>query len=177
MKKYIPFFALIVSLLTFVSPHLLADNPLEISLTEDQACNEEQTISVPLQSELEVKLHGSEFNSSFYSSGSGSQHGERWNFNGSKDDNALKMTAQPTGEIIHAPFDIIHSIPGYAKEDTSYCWKFTAEQPGISTLSFKKYRYSDSKIRNQDGSAPWEDPIQEIHFTIQVIDSKEIGAE
>jgi len=164
-------------LLTFVSPHLLADNPLEISLTEDQACNEKPIITVPLHSEIEVKLHGSEFNSRFYSSGGGSKHGERWDFNVSKDDNTLMMIAQPTGEIIHAPFDIIHSMPGYAKEDTNYRWTFIAERPGISTLSFKKYRYSDAMIRNQDGSLPWNDPIQEIHFTIQVIDFKEMGAE
>ena len=177
MKKCIPLFALIASLLTFVSPHLFAKNPLEISLTEDQACNEKPIIAVPLHSEIEVKLLGSEFNSRFYSSGGGSQHGERWDFNGSKDDNTLMMIAQPTGEIIHAPFDVIHSIPGYAKEDTNYRWTFIAERPGISTLSFKKYRYSDAMIRNQDGSVPWKDPIQEIHFTIQVIDFKEMGAE
>jgi hypothetical protein len=177
MKKYISLFVLTVSLLIFASPSLLAHSPSQFLLTEDQAGNEEHPIVVPLHSEIEVKLLGSESNSHVYSSGSGSQHGERWECSWSNDDDDLMMIARPTAEIIHAPSNVVRSDRGEFTKSTDYRWTFLAQQSGVSTLIFKKYYYSNAKVHNLDDSSSWKDPIKEIHFTIQVTDSNEKGAE
>ena len=57
---------------------------------------------------------------------------------------------------------------GWHTKTISYHWKFRPEKSGLYQLTFKKYYYSNSTLRNLDGSSPWKDPIQEINFTILV---------
>ena len=177
MKQLNLILILIVSLVTFASSYLHAGCPLQLSLTEDQGGTVNQLIIIPLNSEIEVKLLGSESNSHVYSSGSGSQHGERWECSWSNDDDDLMMIARPTAEIIHAPSNVVRSDRGEFTKSTDYRWTFLAQQSGVSTLIFKKYYYSDAKVHNLDDSSPWKDPSKEIHFTIQVTNSNEKGAE
>ena len=73
---------------------------------------------------------------------------------------------------IHAPFDPLSSgNKGWVKQNASYQWDFWPKETGTVTLTFKKYYYSNSTARNPDGSSPWKDRVEEIHFTIQVVDS------
>ena len=142
-------------------------------LTEDQAGNESQPLKIPLHSEVDVKLVGSESNSIVYSSGSGDQHGERWEFDESSENNIFSELSDPEESIIHSHHIFLPGNSrdlGWVTEPTKYNWALTADQVGLATLTFKKYYYSNSTVRNLDGSLPWKDPIKEIHFTIQVVD-------
>jgi hypothetical protein len=182
MKKYSTL--LLILILAFVARPLLAsfDTPggnttTQILLTEDQADKETSfPLVVPLHGDIEVKLLGSESNSLVYSSGSGSQYGDRWEWDQSSD-GPLSVVSVPL-KIVHGLSPLLQSFDagnmkfnnGWLTIETSYIWTFFAEQKGEQKLTFKKYHYSNAKIFNIDGSSPWKDPTKEIHFTINVID-------
>jgi hypothetical protein len=180
MKKFIPLLSLCLFLISSLQASSLNtplsdDTTASYVLTEDnQGSSEENPITIPCHSELDVTLLGSHSDSIVYSSGSGSYHGERWTLNPSAENDCLKVLEASTS--IDPP-DSPRTLEEYLKQHRgfgwhtktiSYHWKFSPEKTGLYHLTFKKYYYSDSTARNLDGSSLWKDPIQEIDFTILI---------
>lgn len=142
-----------------------------ITLAEDQANTPDHPIPVLLNQDIQISLQGEESNSEVYCSGAGDQHGYRWEYdNGDVDNDVLMMTSSPTGTI-HTFFpNGCKMTEGWKKKKTSYNWSFFPKKSGLTTLTFKKYYYSNAMVRNLDGSLPWKDPVKTIRFTIQVVD-------
>lgn len=140
-----------------------------IFLTEDDANTQDAPIYVCLNDKIEISLQGEEENSMLYSSGSGSQHGYRWEYdNGGVDNDVLMMTSAPPF-ISH--IDFLHQgmlDDGWNAQKTSYQWSFSPKQEKTTTLTFKKYCYTNFMVRNRDGSSPWKEPVETIEFTINV---------
>jgi len=172
MKKFIPLLPLCLFLISSLQASSL-NTPLSDDttsgyvLTEDnQGSSEENPMIIPCHSELDVTLLGSRTESTVYSSGTGSCHGEQWTFNQSAENDFLKVLEKPLDHPQRDNHRDAHH--GWHTKTISYHWKFSPEQSGLYHLTFKKYYYSNSALRNLDGSSPWKDPIQEINFTILV---------
>jgi len=144
---------------------------LPVSLNEEQANTPDHPISVLLNQDTQVSLQGEESHSEVYCSGGGDLHGYRWEYdNGGVENDVLTVTSSPI-DTIHAPFSNGgKAIGGWQTKQTSYNWSFFPNKSGTTTLTFKKYYYSNSTVRNIDGSSPWKNPVETIQFTIQVVD-------
>lgn len=172
MKKFMPLLSLCLFLISSLQASSL-NTPLSddttsgYALTEDnQGSSEENPIIIPCHSKFDVTLLGSRSESNVYSSGSGSCHGERWTLNQSAENDFLTLLEKPLDKVERGTQGDFHNR--WHTKTISYHWKFGPEKIGLYHLIFKKYYYSNSTLRNFDGSSLWKDPIQEIDFTILV---------
>ena len=148
----------------------------EMNLTEDQAENSENPISVPLGSTICVHLCGDKTLSQVYSSGSGSCWGHYWSWDNEKNEvlSLRQCPAYPSLNRLFKNGNTLHHDEKINELGTTLTigkWIFDTKTAGLTTLTFKQYYYSNATIRNIDGSSPRKDPINEIHFTINVVDA------
>ena len=164
----------IVSLLTLVfvgRPLIAAPDSSAIRITKAQANDAAHPIEVLLNNDIEISLKGIESNSSVYCSGAGCQHGYRWEYDNSSDeDGVLTVTSVPINAILARFSGENEFHNGWNTKQTSYRWSFIPKKAGLTTLTFKKYYYSNAMVRNTDGSLLWKDPVETIQFTINVTD-------
>lgn len=142
---------------------------IPLFLTEEEVKDLDKPIDIPLNSVIAISLKGERSNSQIYSSGTGDQHGYRWECDSIEND--LLTTLLGPVEILKPSFlNQAEEIEGWKTQDVFYQWAFSPKQTGPTTLTFKKYYYSNAMVRNLDGSLPWKDPVKTIQFTINVVD-------
>lgn len=170
MKKIFAVLSLVA--FVFASRSLMATtDDFPVSITAEQANTPDHPISVLLNNDITISLSGEESNSKVYCSGAGSQHGYRWEYdNGSGENDVLTMTSSPIDTIHTSFFNEDKAVDGWNTKQTSYHWTFFPKKSGLTTLTFKKYGYSNAMVRNLDGSSSWKDLVEMIHFTINVTD-------
>jgi len=164
----------ILSLATFIfagKSLMAAADDFPVSITEEQANTPDHPISVLLNNDIKISLPGEESNSKVYCSGAGSRHGYRWEYdNGGVENDVLTMTSSSINTIHTSFFNKDKAVDGWNTKQTSYNWSFFPKKSGLTTLTFKKYSYSNAMVRNQDGSLPWKDAVETIQFTINITD-------
>ncbi len=168
MKKI---FSILLLLAICFSINALCAEASKIVLTEDQANDTNTPIIVCQNSTITVSLQEEESYSLVYSSGSGSEHGYRWKFDGGTKSDVLVEGGENETYINHssAPSTDERNHENWITKQMPHFWTFAANQAGLTTLTFKKYYYSNAKIQNIDGSSPWKDPVETIQFTINVV--------
>lgn len=118
-------------------------------------------IDISAGSEVVISLTGSQTSSLVYCSGQGSEWGDFWTY--LENNNILNfknLTVNQTGGLADSSFSKTKML--------SYDFLFETSQTGVTTLVFHKYHFSNSTLRNVDGSSPWKDPVKEIHFNIRI---------
>lgn len=177
MKKVFTILSLIVFVVAGRSLIAAAEDYLTVSLAEEQANTPDHPISILLNQGIQISLQGEDSHSNVYCSGAGNQHGYRWEYdNGDVENEVITMTSSPL-DTIHGSFlNGGKMVDGWNTKQTFYNWSFHPNKAGLTTLTFKKYYYSNAMVRNLDGSLPWKDPVETIQFTINVVDDAAASA-